>query len=75
MTSRAAVRAALPAGNAAAPLVRLLLLVRAAYGVHRQRQALGRLTDRQLADVGLSRGAAEAEAARAFWDIPSNQRF
>lgn len=36
--------------------------------VARQRHALARLDDRQLADIGITRDAADAEAARPFWD-------
>ena len=34
---------------------------------HRSRQALGRLDDRLLADIGLDRDQARREAARPFW--------
>lgn len=33
----------------------------------RQRRALAALDDARLADLGLSRAAAEAEAAKPFW--------
>ncbi len=33
----------------------------------RQRKALGRLDDRLLADIGVSRQAAEQEAAKPIW--------
>lgn len=35
----------------------------------RTRRALLRLSDRQLADVGLSRAEAEREARRPFWTL------
>lgn len=41
----------------------------------RQRQSLARLDDSALCDIGLSRRDAEAEAARPFWDAPSNWRI
>lgn len=41
--------------------------VRAWHQRARQRRALARLTDRQLADVGLTRAEAEREAAKLFW--------
>lgn len=50
---------------------RLLTLVHAAIAAHRQRQALARLDDRTLADLGLTRDAALAEANRPLWDIPA----
>ncbi len=37
----------------------------------RQRRALASLDARLLADIGLSRGDAEAEARRGFWDGPA----
>jgi len=37
--------------------------------VARQRRALARLDDAALADLGLSRRAARAEAARPVWDL------
>jgi len=40
----------------------------------RQRSALNRLDDRDLADIGLSRDAAEREARRPFWDVPHTWR-
>lgn len=36
----------------------------------RQRQALARLDERMLKDIGISRGDAMAESARPFWDDP-----
>ncbi|MCF8485889.1 MAG: DUF1127 domain-containing protein [Rhodobacteraceae bacterium] len=51
---------------------RLLTLVRAALAANRQRQSLARLDDRTLADVGLTRAQAAAEAARPAWDLPGN---
>lgn len=38
--------------------------------LYRQRAALRRLDDHQLADLGLSRSEAEAEARRPLWDAP-----
>lgn len=45
-----------------------------AVALRRQRAALRRLDDRSLADIGVPRHAAEAEAARPFWDVPANWR-
>ncbi len=39
--------------------------------LHHQRQALARLDDHILRDVGLTRDEAEREARRAAWDSPS----
>ncbi len=36
----------------------------------RSRRQLAALTDAQLADIGLSRAQAQAEAARPVWDAP-----
>jgi uncharacterized protein YjiS (DUF1127 family) len=45
-----------------------------AFALHRQRQALRRLDDRALADIGISRAEAEQEAARPIWDVPATWR-
>ena len=50
---------------------RLLRMIEWFQGKHerrRSRNALRRLDDHQLADIGLSREEAEAEASRDFWD-------
>ncbi len=41
-------------------------------GLFRQRQALARLDDAALEDIGFSRAEAEAEAARPVWDVPTH---
>jgi uncharacterized protein YjiS (DUF1127 family) len=38
----------------------------------RQRQALGRMDDSRLADIGLSRSEALEESRRSFWDAPES---
>lgn len=62
---------ALPSPAAPPPLSRLLVataLVLARWEERRRsRLALERLTPQQLRDIGLTPGAAEAEAARPFW--------
>ncbi len=42
--------------------------------VQRERRILADLDDRRLADIGVSRTSAEAEASREFLDIPYNRR-
>lgn len=42
--------------------------------LQRQREALRRLDDRALKDIGLSRSDAEIEASRPFWDVPDTWR-
>ena len=39
--------------------------------VWHQRRALARLDDAALADIGLTRAQAEAEARRRPWDLPA----
>ncbi|MQQ07712.1 DUF1127 domain-containing protein [Epibacterium sp. SM1979] len=39
--------------------------------LRRQRKALARLSDVELADIGISRREADIEAARPFWYLPS----
>lgn len=38
----------------------------------RQRQALARLDEARLHDIGLDRATAEAESRRPAWDVPSH---
>jgi len=38
----------------------------------RQRRALAKMDARQLADIGVTRDQARAEAARPLWDVPSH---
>lgn len=42
-----------------------------ALAVAHQRHKLARLSDHQLADIGISRAEALAEAHRPFWDVPA----
>jgi uncharacterized protein YjiS (DUF1127 family) len=39
-----------------------------------ERRALSRMSDDRLADMGLTRGAAQREASRPFWDAPCRAR-
>ncbi|MEM6309689.1 MAG: DUF1127 domain-containing protein [Pseudomonadota bacterium] len=52
----------------------LLEALKFALAVGRSRRALSKLTDDQLADIGVSRKIAEAEASRPAWDAPDNWR-
>lgn len=54
--------------------VGVLRRVFAALSLHRQRRRLAQLDDHLLRDIGLTRAEAEAEAARAPWDVPSHWR-
>lgn len=45
-----------------------------AFDVRKTRIDLSRLTDEQLADVGLTREEVEAELARPIWDAPAHWR-
>ncbi len=40
------------------------------FQVHRQRRELANLSDKQLSDIGTTRGDARIEANRPFWDLP-----
>ena len=40
--------------------------------LRRQRRQLAELEDHQLADIGVSRAEAKAEAARPAWDVPAH---
>jgi|AACY02.16.fsa_nt_gi Uncharacterized conserved small protein len=58
-----------PAFSATAVALRAVTVLRRWMSVARQRAALATLDDRLLADIGVSRAAAEAEATRPFWDV------
>ena len=44
------------------------------HAVWRQRQSLRKLDDRALADIGVTRAQALAEASRPIWDAPQTWR-
>ncbi len=48
--------------------------LRRAACLYRQRNALAKLDDHMLADIGVSRGEALRESERAIWDVPSTWR-
>ena len=43
-------------------------------GIARQRRRLAELDDTMLADIGLTRAEARAEARRPVWDVPQSWR-
>ncbi|MCR9127407.1 MAG: DUF1127 domain-containing protein [Rhodobacteraceae bacterium] len=45
------------------------------FSVWRQRQRLNQLDAAALRDIGITRAEAEAEAARAIWDVPATWRY
>lgn len=63
---------ALSASTRSAPrLGALLATVRRMLTLRRQRAGLRHLDAHLLADIGVSRQEAEAEAERPFWDVPA----
>ena len=54
--------------------LRLLHRLFAANALHRQHQALLRLDDAMLSDIGITRFEAESEANRPVWDAPTHWR-
>lgn len=42
--------------------------------LYRQRQALARLDEAALCDIGVSEEEAKTEAARPVWDVPAGWR-
>ena len=52
----------------------LLAKLHLALIAHAQRRKLASLDDAALADIGLTRTQAFAEANRPFWDVPANWR-
>jgi uncharacterized protein YjiS (DUF1127 family) len=59
-----------PAGPA--PVAGLVTRFTLALAARRQRQALARLDDAALRDIGLDRASAEAECRRVAWDVPAH---
>ncbi|MGF1445677.1 MAG: DUF1127 domain-containing protein [Pikeienuella sp.] len=57
--------------DTALPRAALSVPVSAWLQVRRERRALAGLTSDELADLGIDREAARAEAARPFWDLPN----
>lgn len=53
---------------------RLLARLTTAIALRRQRAALAALPDSMLADIGLTRDEALAEAQRPLWDVPARWR-
>lgn len=51
---------------------RLAQLATRRFALARSRAALAQLDDNRLADIGVTRSEAEAEAARSLWDAPSH---
>ena len=54
--------------------LRLMDRLLAANALHRQHQALLRLDDALLRDIGLTRHEAESEANHRVWDAPTHWR-
>jgi|FLOH01.1.fsa_nt_gi uncharacterized protein YjiS (DUF1127 family) len=52
----------------------LLAALKIMLATRRQRAALRVLDDNALADMGLNRAQADAEAARPVWDVPAGWR-
>ncbi len=48
--------------------------LRIALTARRERRKLAGMDAHMLADLGLTRGQAEAEARRPLWDVPANWR-
>lgn len=42
--------------------------------IKRERKTLSRLTDRELADIGISRSDAHRESKRSFSDLPDSRK-
>lgn len=58
-----------------APRCGAIGLLRALAGLVRQRRRLRDLDAHLLADIGVSPEAADLEARRAIWDVPSHWRL
>jgi uncharacterized protein YjiS (DUF1127 family) len=53
-------------------IARLIRTIELALQVRRERRILLGMDDRMLKDLGLN-GSANAEAARPFWDVPTDR--
>ena len=62
------------APRSVSPSFRLREWISMMFAAHQQRRALCRLSDELLADIGVTRAEARAEACRAAWDVPANWR-
>lgn len=54
-------------------LMERVVLWSAAIAIARERSILRKLTDSELADIGISRAQADEEARREFFDIPGER--
>ncbi len=69
--SRGAIRMARPIRRLSLWLFFWFSRARRGLDVLRQRRQLATLSNRQLADIGITREEAVDEAARPFWDLPA----
>jgi uncharacterized protein YjiS (DUF1127 family) len=64
---------ATPARAARRPwALRLISRITAAQALHRQHQALLRLDDAMLRDIGITQSEAQALARNSIWDVPNH---
>lgn len=50
-----------------------LILWSAAFAIAHERKGLGKLTDEELRDMGISRAQADEEMRREFFDVPGER--
>ena len=62
-----------PRAASRAPVRTAWALVKAMLHAHRTRRLLAEMDDRLLADIGIDRGQAHMEAARAPWDLKARR--
>ena len=62
-----------PIGAARNRLLQLLARATWALKVHSERRDLRELDDHALKDMGFTRGDADLEGARGFWDLPDRR--
>lgn len=53
------------------PMPKPVTFLLAVVSLYRQRRTLAQLSDAALADIGVTRTQADAEAARPVWDAPA----
>lgn len=70
MAQRSAAMLRVVTGQGIVPRPNWLERILTAFDIRKTRIDLSKLTDEQLADVGLSRAQVDAEIQRSMWDAP-----
>ena len=74
MSAKSAALLRVVVGHGIVPRTAWIERILTMFDVRRSRIALDRLTDAQLADIGLTREQVAEEIARPAWDVPTHWR-